>query len=105
MRHLHGCEGGFSAAHRVCGTLLPIAEHLARLEHPPAAAAKRGRRRTDDGLPVMGFRDVLRQLATLTLNTVALPLRGDRTFNLTAHPTALQQKAFDLLGIPPPCVQ
>ena len=83
----------------------PRASVVASAEPSPAAAAKRGRRRTDDGLPVMGFRDLLRQLATLTLNTVALPLRGDRTFTLTARPTALQQKAFDLLGIPPPCVQ
>lgn len=83
----------------------PRASVVAPAEPSPAAAAKRGRRRTDDGLPVMGFRDLLRQLATLTLNTVALPLRGDRTFTLTARPTALQQKAFDLLGIPPPCVQ
>ena len=39
----------------------------------PAARRKRGRRRTDDGVPISSFHDLLEHLATLTLNTVALP--------------------------------
>jgi hypothetical protein len=55
-------------------------------------------RRTADGLAVHGFRTVLGDLATLTLNTVAT--KGDTpvTFTAYATPTALQKKAFELLA-------
>jgi hypothetical protein len=36
---------------------------------------------------------------------VALPLGERRTIQMLARPTALQEQAFALLGVPPPRVQ
>ena len=77
------------------------ASPLAAAEPSPASIRKRGRRRSDDGLPISSLRDLLRHLATLTLNTVALPKTRPATTTLYARPTPLQARAFDLLGIRP----
>lgn len=66
-----------------------------------AAKRKNARRRTDDGVAVTSWRDLLRHLASLTLNTVAFPINPDYAFTVTANPTKLQKKAFDLLGVKP----
>jgi hypothetical protein len=71
----------------------------------PAGIEKRTRRRSADGQAVMAWPDLLAHLATLTLNEVALPMKGTATFTLLARPTVLQEKAFALLGLPLPCVQ
>jgi hypothetical protein len=44
-------------------------------------------------------------LGTLAINEVALPLDGNRTIHMLARPTALQEQAFALLGVPAPRVQ
>ena len=44
-------------------------------------------------------------LCILTINEVALPPGGPRTLRVLARPTALQQQAFALLGVPAPRVQ
>jgi hypothetical protein len=44
-------------------------------------------------------------LGTLTINEVALPPGGPRTIHTLARPTALQEQAFALLGVPAPRVQ
>ena len=41
----------------------------------------------------------------LTLNTVAVPINPNYAFTVTATPTELHQKAFDLLGVNPIGVQ
>ena len=74
---------------------------MAAAEPSPATARKRGRRRSDDGVPVSSLRDLLRHLATLTLNTVAVPGTKPATATLYASPTPLQETAFQLLGIRP----
>ncbi len=66
-----------------------------------AAKRKNTRLRTDEGTAVTSWRDLLRHLATLSRNTVALPKNPDYAFTVTAAPTQLQQKAFDLLGVKP----
>jgi hypothetical protein len=53
--------------------------------------------RTDDDLPVHSFPSLLKDLATLTLNTVTTA--RDATFTMLARPTKLQAKAFGLLGL------
>jgi hypothetical protein len=76
------------------------ASPVAAAQPSPARIAKRGRRRGDDGVPVSSFRDLLRHLATLTRNTVAMhgiPVTTTRW----ARPTSLQARAFTLLGIRP----
>lgn len=47
------------------------------------------------------LRTLLADLATLTLNEVALTEAPDHTFLLHARPTPVEQKAFDLLGVDP----
>ena len=78
---------------------------VAPLEPSPAAKRKRARRRTDDGIPLTSFRDLLRHLASLTLNSVVTPINPDYSFTVTATPTDLQRRAFELLGVKPMCVQ
>lgn len=70
-----------------------------------ATRRKRARRRSDDGTPLISFRDLLRHLATMTLNRVAAPINERYTLTLVSKPTGVQRKAFDLLGIKPLRVQ
>ena len=81
------------------------ASPVAAAELSPAARRKRGRRRNDAGVPISGFRDLLDHLATLTLNTVALPDAPRATATVYARATPLQTTAFDLLGITMPRAQ
>ena len=64
----------------------------------PAAKAKAASRKTADGRPVHSFRTLLQDLATLTRNTVRF---GDAPpVTMLAKPTAIQQEAFERLGLP-----
>ena len=63
-----------------------------------AAARKKTRKRTDDGLPVQSFRSLLKSLATLTKNTVRVG-NASVHFDQYARPTRLQAYVFDLLGV------
>jgi hypothetical protein len=72
---------------------------VAPLEPSPAAKRKRASHRSDAGGPVTSLRDLLRHLATLTLNSVTMPINPDYSFTVTATPTALQRRAFELLGV------
>ena len=58
--------------------------------------------RTTDGFPVHSFRTLLASLGTLVNNRV-IPRGGDQraAFDLLTQPTPLQQRSFDLLGLPP----
>jgi len=78
---------------------------VAPLEPSPAAKRKRTRHRTDEGTPLTSFRDLLRHLASLTLNSVVAPINPDYSFTVTATPTRLQRRAFELLGVKPIRVQ
>jgi hypothetical protein len=72
---------------------------VAKAERSPAAIAKQTTGRTEDGLPVHSFHTLLADLATLTRNTLVTAIDPERPFTVTARPTALQQKALDLLGL------
>ena len=74
-------------------------------EPSPAAKRKRTRHRTDEGTPITSLRDLLRHLATMTLNSVTTPINPDYSFTVTTTPTDLQRRAFELLGVKPICVQ
>ena len=78
---------------------------VAPLEPSPAAKRKVRRHRTDEGTPLTSLRDLLRHLATLTLNSVITPVNPNYSFTVTATPTDLQRSAFELLGVKPICVQ
>ena len=62
-------------------------------------------RRTPDGLPVHSFHTLLADLATLARNTVVTANAPDHPFTILTRPTPIQQKAFDLLGLPIACTQ
>jgi Transposase DDE domain len=74
------------------------ASPVAPAQVSPAARAKALKRRTAAGEPVHSLRTLLADLATLTRNQVrfgeALPV------TVLSRPTPLQQRAFDLLGLP-----
>jgi hypothetical protein len=72
---------------------------VAKAERSPAAITKQTTGRTEDGLPVHSFHTLLADLATLTRNTLVTAVDPERFFTLTARPTALQQKALDLLAL------
>lgn len=78
---------------------------VAPLEPSPAARRKTRRHRTDEGAPLSSLRDLLRHLATLTLNSVITPVNPNYSFTVTATPTDLQRTAFELLGVKPIRVQ
>ena len=52
-------------------------------------------------MPVHSFRSLLADLATLALNKVSLPSNRKYLFDLPTTPTALQARAFELLGVSP----
>ncbi|MBV9687158.1 MAG: IS1634 family transposase [Alphaproteobacteria bacterium] len=81
------------------------ASPVAASEISEAAKRKRGARRSDDGLPITNFADLISHLATLTLNVVAPAEAPNAAIVLTAKPTKLQNKAFELLDAPRPRVQ
>ena len=63
----------------------------------PSASTKRkkARKKTDDGLPVLSFKGLLRKLSTITKNTCQMP--SGETFEQITRPDALQTRAFELL--------
>jgi transposase len=70
----------------------------------PAQRSDRARRkartkRTDDGAPVHSFQTLLDDLATVARNTLLPNVSGAMPFERLTTPTALQQQAFDLLGL------
>ena len=66
-----------------------------------SAKAKSGTKKTASGFCVHSFRTLMADLATLSLNEVTLPGSPDHRFPVITEPTALQEKAFELLGIDP----
>jgi hypothetical protein len=72
--------------------------------HPAvrSAAARRKARtqRTDDGMPVHSYRTLLKDLATLAKNHIQPKIAGADAFDQFTTPTPIQQRAFDLLGVP-----
>jgi hypothetical protein len=81
------------------------ASPVAAADISAAAKRKRGTRRSDDGLPVTSFSGLMDHLATLTFNLVASAQAPNATIVLTARPTPLQTKAFELLDVALPRVQ
>ncbi len=62
----------------------------------PKAQSKDYSKRTEHGLPVHSFQTLLKDLATLTRNEVRV---GERTLQMLATPTPVQQRALQLLQV------
>lgn len=71
---------------------------VAPAQRSRSAQQKAASKQTADGLPVHSFRSLLADLATLTRNRVRL---GEQAFDMLASPTAVQQRALELLQVRP----
>ncbi len=69
------------------------------------AKAKDAGKTAADGLPIHSLRTLLQDLATLAYNITHTALNPQAKIILTTRPTALQHKAFTLLGLNPACTQ
>ena len=71
---------------------------VAPAEVSPSAQDKARRKRTASGERAHSFRTLLYDLAAVANNRVVAPLADAKPFDLITRPTALQRKAFKLLG-------
>ncbi|MEK7218367.1 MAG: IS1634 family transposase [Patescibacteria group bacterium] len=73
---------------------------VAPAQRSPKAEAKASTKRTETGLPVHSFQSLLKDLATLTRNRVRVRSQEPgEELEMLASPTAVQQRALDLLGV------
>ena len=72
---------------------------VAPAERSARAHRKATTKRTDDGAPVHSFQTLLHDLATVAKNRVQPKVASAPAFEVITRPTALQQRAFDLLGV------
>ena len=73
---------------------------VAPAQRSPSALKKISTRRSPAGEPARAFGAVLADLATLTRNRVR-PAPGAPEIAIMATPTALQARAYELLGVSP----
>ncbi len=72
---------------------------VAQAPRSPVAVTKQITGLTEDGLPVHSFRSLLADLATLARNTITIAITLDYPLTVVTRLTAIQHKAFDLLGV------
>ena len=72
---------------------------VAQAQRSPGAVTKQTTGLTEDGLPVHSFRSLLADLATLARTTVITAVTPLYPLTVLTRPTAIQQKAFDLLNV------
>ena len=70
-------------------------------KEPKAHAGKKATGLNEGGMRVMRYRDLMRELAAYTRNTLRFNQAEKATLTLYPTPRALQQKAFDLLHLKP----
>ena len=75
------------------------ASPVAPAQRSAGALRKARTKRTAAGLPVQSFRDLLRNLATITKNRIQPKLKSVPPFDMITRPTALQRQALELLGL------
>ena len=73
---------------------------VAPAQRSPSAQAKAHSKRTPDDLPVHSFQTLLTDLATIVSNRVQPKDASTPAFDIITTPTALQQRAFELLKVP-----
>jgi transposase len=74
---------------------------VAPARHSPKTEKKRRTQKTEEGLPLLSFQDLLKLLATLCKNRVQPRLSDAASFYQYTLPTPSQLKAFQLLGVSP----
>ena len=75
---------------------------VAAAQRSPAATSKALSKMTEDGLKVHSFQTLLGDLSTIVKNRIAPKDQTTPAFDIITTPTAIQQKALDLLGVPWP---
>jgi transposase len=78
---------------------------VAATEPSDAVKVKKATKRSAEGQRVMSFADLIAHLGTLARNSMRVPARPKHRFTLHSRPTALQEAAFELLGLDPVRVQ
>jgi transposase len=73
---------------------------VAPAQRSPAAQTKAHNKRNQDDLPVHSFQTLLRDLATIVANRVQPKDDTIPAFDMITTPTALQQRALELLHVP-----
>jgi len=81
------------------------ASPVAKAVRSEQAKTKDASKRAEDGLPLHSFRTLLKDLATLTYNIARTGANPHAQIAITARPTPIQAKAFELLGLSPACSQ
>ena len=71
---------------------------VAAAQRSNPALAKASRKRTEDDYPVHSFTSLLADLATICANHIQ-PNHDVPPFTMITTPTALQRRAFELLGV------
>ena len=79
-------------------------EDVVSPKKPSQSAARKARtKKTLDGAPVHSFQTLLADLSTIVRNSITPNLEGAPAWQQETEPSALQQRAFDLLkNIPAP---
>jgi transposase len=72
---------------------------VAPAKRSAAARRKAATKKNDDGLKVHSFQTLLGDLATIVKNRILPKDKENPAFDMLTTPTALQQQAFDLLGV------
>jgi hypothetical protein len=96
----------FELEHRLAPLLfkddapLAPADPVAPAQRSPAAKRKAASKKTDDGLPVSSFRDLLAALATLCRNRIRVR-SAHASFDQLTEANDLQRRAFELLELNP----
>jgi hypothetical protein len=78
---------------------------VSKARRSPAALRKEKTGRTEDDLPVLNFRCLLKHLSTYSLMRSATPPHMQHTFLMYSEPTPIQKKTFELLHIKPDRLQ
>ena len=95
--HVFLCMLGLYVEHHMRKKLAPILYD--ETENEEAAKKKDASKRTPDDLPVHSLRTLLADLATLARLEATTAANENYVFTIHARPTALQKRAFDLLGV------
>ena len=73
---------------------------VAPAERSTSAQEKASRKRSTENLPVHNFQSLLRDLSTISKNTIQPLVKGAQSFVQITLPTVFQRKAFELLQVP-----
>ena len=73
---------------------------VAPAQRSPSAELKALTKHTREGSKVHSFQTLLRDLATIVKNKIQPTDKSIAAFDLLTQPTAIQQRTFDLLGVP-----